>query len=128
MLLMLFPRLCWLIALDTLAPWPGTETSQKPIEQNDKDAWPAMPTSRAYASGRLRGMVSKVKSKIISRMRGPQSDPTRAYAPICPHGWVPARVYAGVWAGLAWLGLAWAVSRSVTAVRACPCTNSGRLI
>lgn len=38
MLLMLFPRLCWLIALDTLAPWTGTGTSQKPIEQNDKDA------------------------------------------------------------------------------------------
>ena len=38
MLLMLFPSLFWLIALDTLAPWIGTETSQKPIEQNDKDA------------------------------------------------------------------------------------------
>ena len=38
MLLMLFPSLCWLIALDTLALWAGTGTSQKPIEQNVKDA------------------------------------------------------------------------------------------
>ncbi len=37
MLLMIFPQLCWLIALDTLGLSTRTATSPKPTSPNDKD-------------------------------------------------------------------------------------------
>ena len=34
---MIYPQLCWLIALDMMGLSPRTATSPKPISQNDKD-------------------------------------------------------------------------------------------
>ena len=37
MFMMIYPQLCWLIALDTLGLSSTMETSPKPTSQNDKD-------------------------------------------------------------------------------------------
>jgi hypothetical protein len=100
MSMILFPLICWQAALDMMGLSWTTGTWLRRTLRSVRGEEPVMPTRKPCGTGMLSVWLSpslaESKAKFISRMRGSQSDPTHAHAPVCPRACARyARVNAG---------------------------------